>query len=609
MACCCASSPSKSRGNDRGPDPRASTNMSESPGKRSSQGSAGIGGQIRDSTVERRRSSRELQTLPSNPSLTKNPASVMSRAHDPNIKLEHEYNFEKQNVLGTGFCGSVIMGRNKVTNEHVAIKSLTKNNLASADETQEEVIARVRAECEIYLNCDHPNIVRLRDMYETEETIYLVCDCCTGGELYDRLLKRGQYNERAAAAATRGMLLAVSYIHNTMNIVHRDLKLQNWLYPSPESADDEVKLIDFGFSKVLDPHKKMVVTAGTVEYLAPELLAHQSEITYAGDLWAVGVIVFMLLGGYPPFSGKTNAEIIQAIRKNQIKWYRSRFEKVSDMAKVFVMGLLEKDPAKRFTARKALESSWIKQLDQDSREHPEHLLDGDILNALATFRQKTALEKATAMIMVQCLPRADVAAMEKIFLSLDKTREGSVQLWELKQALQQAFQKNTSLRGVKRLSTSEGDLNETMIQDVFEELDLNGDNHVYFSDFLTAIVSKRLTADNDDALIRATFDRFDVDNSGEISISNLQNLFGPEFRNVKVEDMIKEADLNGDQLISFDEFKSFLKARGDVIKSNTSSPKPLAGIHDLDNMGPEIAVSELPIPTADGMVDGTPRKL
>ena len=100
-------------------------------------------------------------------------------------------------------------------------------------------------------------------MYETETHIYLVCDCCVGGELYDRLLKRGQYSERDAANAMFGMLRAVSYIHNTLGIVHRDLKLQNWLYPAPESSDDAIKLIDFGFSKLIETKSVLEVLFAT----------------------------------------------------------------------------------------------------------------------------------------------------------------------------------------------------------------------------------------------------------------------------------------------------------------------------------------------------------
>ncbi|CAD7934253.1 unnamed protein product [Amoebophrya sp. A25] len=512
---------------------------------------------------------RKSTTSSGSASITKNVTTVMSRAHDPSIRIEDEYDLEASMVLGTGFCGNVIMGKSKVTGQRVAVKSLRKNEYANGDETQAEVMARVRAECEIYLNVDHPNIVRLRDMYETDEAIYLVCDCCTGGEMYDRLLKRGQYDEAAAAAATKGMLLAVSYVHNTMNIVHRDLKLQNWLYPNADSADDEVKLIDFGFSKVLqDAVATRAVTAGTVEYLAPELLHHESAVEYPGDMWAVGVIVFMLLGGYPPFSGKNNNEIIAAIRKHEIKWFRSRFAQVSSEAKSFVLSLLEKDPTKRATARQALSHPWIRRTDVDGKAAPENILNGDVLDALASFRQKTAFEKAVAMIMAQCLGRSEVAAMEKIFMSLDATREGSVQLWELREALRKVAEKDPTRKGLDQLANeveNHAEIDEGKLSQIFDDLDYNHDHHIYFSDFLTAVVSCKIDQGSD-KLIKATFDRFDVDNSGMISIQNLQNLFGAEFRDVPVLELIKEVDLNGDQLISFDEFKYFIKKRRGLSK-------------------------------------------
>lgn len=125
-------------------------------------------------------------------------------------------------------------------------------------------LSKVRSECEIYLNCDHPNINRLRDLYETDSYIYLVADCCLGGELYDRLAARGQYGEHQSALAMRGMLLAVSYIHNTLGIVHRDLKLQNWLFPFEKARDDELKLIDFGFSRTLAGDGMANVAVGRV---------------------------------------------------------------------------------------------------------------------------------------------------------------------------------------------------------------------------------------------------------------------------------------------------------------------------------------------------------
>jgi Ca2+-binding EF-hand superfamily protein len=104
------------------------------------------------------------------------------------------------------------------------------------------------------------------------------------------------------------------------------------------------------------------------------------------------------------------------------------------------------------------------------------------------------------------------------------------------------------------------EINEDFIQQVFNDLDYNDDQHLYFSDFLTAVVCRKMKVEKDnDGLLKATFDRFDVDHSGMISVDNLKNLFGNEFRNVPVETLIKEADQDGNEMLDFEEFKTFIK--------------------------------------------------
>jgi len=373
-------------------------------------------------------------------------------------------------------------------------------------------------------------------------------------------------------------------------IVHRDLKLQNWLFPSPDAPDDSIKLIDFGFSKLIENSRQNLnaVTAGTVEYLAPELLSHTSRVSFPGDMWALGVIVFMMLGGYPPFSGKNNTEIVNAIRNygkigkdadrkpgDGIKWFKSRWDKVSEEAKSLVLGLLNPDPDKRFTALQALDHPWIARAlgadEEDSSESKNLCSNGtlstDILKALKNFSQRTAFEKATAMIMVQCLSQAETAKLEKVFLQLDQTHEGSVRLWELKAALEQ---------------NSEG-INDTEIAHIHAELDYNHDQYVYFSDFVTAVVAGKVR-DKNDTLLRATFDRFDTDNSGFISLENLKNLFGSSFRGISVEDLLAEADLKKDGMIDYDEFTHFLLWRehpGPTGEISTISPGPGSPINRM----------------------------
>merc|ERR1719421_1485189 len=119
-----------------------------------------------------------------------------------------------------------------------------------------------------------------------------------GGEVYDRLRKRGQYTEQAAASTMRQMLLAVRYLHAN-HVAHRDLKLENFLYESPDT--DRLKLIDFGFSKFWDDAQKLTQSCGSLHYVAPEVL--RCSYTQSCDLWSLGVLVFILLTGSPPFFG------------------------------------------------------------------------------------------------------------------------------------------------------------------------------------------------------------------------------------------------------------------------------------------------------------------
>merc|ERR1712159_352353 len=136
-----------------------------------------------------------------------------------------------------------------------ALKRISKKGVPSS--TLQQLVAEV----EIYLALDHPHIARLRDVYETGHEILLLTECCEGGELYDRLHRRKRFSEMEAALAVRQMLLAVGYLH-AHDIVHRDLKLENFLYET-KKTDATLKLIDFGFAKIWDPSRLMQASCGS----------------------------------------------------------------------------------------------------------------------------------------------------------------------------------------------------------------------------------------------------------------------------------------------------------------------------------------------------------
>merc|ERR1719453_364537 len=174
-----------------------------------------------------------------------------------------------------------------------------------------------------------------------------------GGELFDRVTEIKRFSERDCADTVWQMLLSLNYIHSH-GIVHRDLKLENFLYE--KKGGNHIKLIDFGFSKIWDSSLQMNVSCGTLSYVAPEVL--DKNYTAQCDLWSLGVIVFILLAGYMPFSG---AEAVQTrnISEGKYKMKPERWKNVSEDATKFVKALLEVDPKKRLTCQQALDNKWI----------------------------------------------------------------------------------------------------------------------------------------------------------------------------------------------------------------------------------------------------------
>lgn len=217
----------------------------------------------------------------------------------------------------------------------------------------------------------HQNILTLVDYFETMNNLYLVTDLALGGELFDRICRKGSYYEADAADLVRATLSAVAYLHDH-GIVHRDLKPENLLFRTPEDNAD-LLIADFGLSRIMDEEQFHVLTTtcGTPGYMAPEIFkktGHGKPV----DLWALGVITYFLLCGYTPFDRDSDFEEMQAILNadysfQPIEYWRG----VSDSAKDFIRRCLTIDPAKRMTAHEALQhpfvADWARGGDNDDK--------------------------------------------------------------------------------------------------------------------------------------------------------------------------------------------------------------------------------------------------
>ncbi|KAL6060960.1 calcium calmodulin-dependent protein kinase type 1G [Balamuthia mandrillaris] len=256
------------------------------------------------------------------------------------------YKFGKE--IGKGGFSVVYKATKKSTGEKFAIKRIQKD--------EEGVdIELLKREIYIMKKVNHPNILKLFEVYEDEDYFFLVLELVEGLELFDKIVDRGNYSESDAANIVRQILEAVKYLHEE-GIVHRDLKPEN-LLSAGDGENEVVKVADFGFAKNFG-EEKLVTSCGSPGYVAPEVLTEDSY-TNAVDMWSVGVIVYILLSGYPPFYDESPPKIFKKITEAKYDFDDPVWEDISDLAKDLIKKLLVKDPEERLTASKCLKHPWI----------------------------------------------------------------------------------------------------------------------------------------------------------------------------------------------------------------------------------------------------------
>ncbi|CRG85660.1 Calcium/calmodulin-dependent protein kinase type I [Talaromyces islandicus] len=240
------------------------------------------------------------------------------------------------------------------TGRYFAAKVINKRLMTGREHMVRNEIAVLKR-----VSMGHQNILTLVDYFETMNNLYLVTELALGGELFDRICRKGSYYEADAADLIRATLSAVAYLHDH-GIVHRDLKPENLLFRTPEDNAD-LLIADFGLSRIMDEEQFHVLTTtcGTPGYMAPEIFkktGHGKPV----DIWAIGVITYFLLCGYTPFDRESNLEEMQAILVADYSFTPlEHWRNVSPIARQFINRCLTIDPKARITAHEALQHAWI----------------------------------------------------------------------------------------------------------------------------------------------------------------------------------------------------------------------------------------------------------
>ena len=271
-------------------------------------------------------------------------------------RVQEDYDI--RDVLGHGTVGEVRRAIHRQSGQERAVKIIA----AARNRGQQE--AELQVEAEILQKLDHPYVVKMIDVYVSPAAVFLVMELMPGGDLFDRIVAKGKYTETEARRVFRRILNAVYYLHQNMNVVHRDLKPENILLTGTAS-DIDIALTDFGLAKADGGNLKTF--CGTPAYFAPEVLRRRHTVKGTGrygkpaDLWSLGVVLYVLLTGMPPFDDSSCG-----YEEGQIEFPSEVPEKARDL----VLQLLQPDPLKRASVVQACEHAWVLQEDGDTHTHP-----------------------------------------------------------------------------------------------------------------------------------------------------------------------------------------------------------------------------------------------
>jgi serine/threonine protein kinase len=288
--------------------------------------------------------------------------------------------YKTHEVIGRGNFGIVKRCTKKSTKEEFAVKEIPQSKIKDAVDRE-----NVMQEVEIMKQLEHPNFVKMYDLYESKKKVYMVLELVTGGEMFDRIVSKGTYSEKEAAATVKTMAIALQYMHG-QNIVHRDLKPENLLYSSP-SEDAVLKIVDFGLAKAgVTPDGQLNSACGTPGYVAPEVLS-KSAYGRPVDIWGLGVILYILLCGFPPFYHNDTPELYKLIKKAKYEFPAKYWGDISEEAKDLVRRMLTLKPADRITPAGILQHPWITSGDTMSRKELGNVRRLKLLQARAKLRK------------------------------------------------------------------------------------------------------------------------------------------------------------------------------------------------------------------------------
>ena len=477
----------------------------------------------------------------------------------------------KMKELGHGSFVSYLSLKDKQTREYRFCKEITKRKIFE--------LPRFNAEIEYLMTNENPNIPKIYDIYEDERKIDLIMEECKGGNLLERIIKKIEkgktFCEREAGEIFQQIINALLHCHK-MGISHKDLRPENILFVNEDEKDTTIKVIDFGLSKIfgeIQAAKKEKIDKkhfpsklGDIHYASPEVLL--GNLDERSDIWAAGVILYIMLTGNAPFNGNTDAEIIKAINKKKATYPENDFKNISDEAKDLLKHMIC-DADKRFNVNQIIEHNWLVKVVPNSEKELDDFNQDNFRN----FVKIPKLKKDILMFIVDNLGDYNIQLLKDIFVEMDVNKDGTLTLKEFKDGIIKLFPTENDPVVTTESNNFENDNQEKKIrlddetlrqnkvivdkaEELFQSFDLDSEGRFDYNDFIINSLDRHLIL-MEDKLFMA-FWMMDRDGSGKLDKREIKQALSLDIDNASLDKMISQYDLNGDGEIDYLEFLNLM---------------------------------------------------
>lgn len=432
--------------------------------------------------------------------------------------------------LGAGAFGDVHLVEERSNGLERVIKTINKDR-------SQVPMEQIEAEIEVLKSLDHPNIIKIFEVFEDYHNMYIVMETCEGGELLERIVSaqaRGKsLSEGYVAELMKQMMNALAYFHS-QHVVHKDLKPENILFQD-KSLHSPIKIIDFGLAELFKSDEHSTNAAGTALYMAPEVF--KRDVTVKCDVWSAGVVMYFLLTGCLPFTG-TSLEEVQQKATHQEPNYAVECRHLTPEAIALLKQMLIKDPERRPSAGDVLHHEWFKQANTAALQ-----ISPLICENMKRYMRQSHLKNALVNLMAHQLnvTGQQIRHINQIFRQLDKNGDGLLSHQELTEGLMEA-------------GVPQWDINR-----ILQSIDVDDSGNVSYTEFLAACYCWQETELN---VVWTAFQKIDKDGDGRISVREFCDLvLGHDNKLVPEEDvqaMVAQMDRDGDGQIDWDEFVAYM---------------------------------------------------